>query len=97
MARKKRQQKLQMAELSPQGEDGGAKRTPLSTNDIAAGREKYEVKEVKDKAQRRGVLMYQIGWVGWDRTYDTWEPINHLVGAEQKLRECEEKRDAETE
>ena len=46
--------------MACEGEDGGPKRTPLSENDIAAGKGRYVVEKVVAKALRSGVLHYQV-------------------------------------
>ena len=61
--------------------------------------EAFEVDRVLDyswcRATKRG--LYRVSWAGYDDSENTWEPVEHLEGAGEKLKEFYQKRLAERE
>ena len=53
--------------LPAQGAAGGSKRTPLHHMDGAAGRERYEVEAIVDRALNFSVLKYNVKWKDCDK------------------------------
>ncbi len=47
----------------------------------------YEVEKVLDSRRRRGKLEYFIHWHGYDINERTWEPMEILTNALQKVQE----------
>ncbi|OGM40970.1 hypothetical protein ABOM_010505 [Aspergillus bombycis] len=54
---------------------------------------RFEVEAVLDKRvnlvgrSRKPVVKYLVRWVGWPPAYDTWEPPENMVGAEEAIEE----------
>ena len=47
----------------------------------------YEVEKVLDSRRRWGKLEYLIHWRGYDINERTWEPVENLANAPQKVQE----------
>ena len=47
----------------------------------------YEVEMVLDLQRRHGKLEYLMHWSGYDINEKTWEPVESLVNAPQKVQE----------
>lgn len=74
--------------LAPEGK--GKKRTPQSSFDPVAGKDVYEPEAIVAKRTAKGVMQWQVKWVGYDNEANTWEPIEHLAGCEDMIAEFEE-------
>lgn len=61
----------------------------LPMPDLVEEQEEWEVQEIRDAKKLNGVLHYLVKWTGWPSEYDTWEPANHLEGAQRKVKEFE--------
>ena len=82
--------------LKPQGKD--TKRTPQSSFDTAAGKDVYEPEKVVAQRTAKGVLQFQVKWVGYDAKSNTWEPLENLAGCEDlvadfKAREMQRQKE----
>lgn len=49
----------------------------------------YTVEDITDIAVRRGKLNYQVKWLGYSSSQNTWEPLENLKNCEGLIRECE--------
>ena len=56
--------------------------------------DEWEVEEVRDKRQIKGVIHYLVKWAGWPSEYNSYEPVNHLANAPRAIGdfECKQKR-----
>jgi hypothetical protein len=63
--------------------------TILPMPDLQDDQEEWEVQEVKGSKDIEGIQHYLVKWTGWPSEYDTWEPIEHLTNANQKIKEWE--------
>ena len=63
--------------------------TILPMPDLQDDQEEWEVQEVKGSKNIDGIQHYLVKWTGWPSEYDTWEPIEHLTNAKQKIKEWE--------
>ena len=52
----------------------------------------YEVKRIVAHRLRNGQYTYRVHWAGYSKDEDTWEPEEHLDGAEGKLKSYWRKR-----
>jgi hypothetical protein len=90
MARAPRKKKKAAAPSKAPGPKGtgAVKRTPLHIGDAAAVEDQeYEVETIVATGKQRGVASYLVKWKGWSEKHNTWEPLTHLVGAEELVRE----------
>ena len=68
--------------VKPHGKPGGIQRTPLHACDKAANEDLYDI---IPERQEKGVPKYLVRWKGFGPEDDTWEPIEHLAGAEDYI------------
>ena len=54
----------------------------------------YEIDDVIAECLEKGVPRYVIRWKGFGVESDTWEPIEHLAGAEEHVARFREEREA---
>jgi hypothetical protein len=55
--------------------------------ELIDGEEEYEVEDIIDHRDRRGCKTeYLVRWVGYGPGHDSWEPVDHLVHAQEKLQ-----------
>ena len=78
----------------PHGIPGGLQRTPLHAFDKAGNQDMYEIEDVIAERLEKGVPRYLIRWKGFGAESDTWEPIEHLAGAEEYIARFREEREA---
>eukprot|EP00731_Ephydatia_muelleri_P003883 Em0002g59a len=76
---KKRQVSEPKKPVKPHGKPGGIQRTPLHAYDKAANQDLYNVQDIIAERQEKD---------------DTWEPIEHLAGAEEYIARFVEARNA---
>ena len=80
--------------MKPHGKPGGIQRTPLHAYDKAANQDLYNVQDIIAERQEKGVPKYLVRWEGFGPEDDTWEPIEHLAGAEEYIARFVEERNA---
>ena len=68
--------------VKPHGKPGGIQRTPLHACDKAANQDLYDIFAER---QEKAVPKYLVRWKGFGTEDDTWEPIEHLAGAEDYI------------
>ena len=49
----------------------------------------FEVEKICGKKEERGVTLYNIKWIGWDASTNTWEPIENLLNVKDLVIEYE--------
>ena len=56
--------------------------------------DEWEVEEVRDKQQIKGVVHYLIKWAGWPSEYNSYELVSHLTNTLKAVAdfECKLKR-----
>ena len=91
---KKRQVSEPKKPVKPHGKPGGIQRTPLHAYDKAANQDLYNVQDIIAERQEKGVPKYLVRWEGFGPEDDTWEPIEHLAGAEDYIARFVEERNA---
>jgi hypothetical protein len=91
---KKRQVSEPKKPVKPHGKPGGIQRTPLHAYDKAANQDLYNVQDIIAERQEKGVPKYLVRWEGFGPEDDTWEPIEHLAGAEEYIARFVEERNA---
>jgi len=57
-----------------------------------AGEKEYEVEEIFDRQERRGRIKYLIKWKGYTAEENTWERLENLKNAMEKVEEFEKGR-----
>src|SRR5438552_18504471 len=62
--------------------------------DLEDPQDEWEVEEVQDKQQIKGIIHYLIKWAGWPSEYNSYEPVSHLTNAPKAVAdfECKLKR-----
>ena len=71
--------------MKPHGKHGGIQRTPLHAYDKAANQDLYNIQDIIAERQEKSVLKYLVLWKDSGLKMDTWEPIEHLAGAEDYI------------
>ena len=56
-------------------------------------KDKYEVERILNYKQVSGRPYYLVKWKGYDTSENTWEPIAHLDGCHQKVKEFHQQKD----
>ena len=51
----------------------------------------YEVESILDSKIVRGKLLYLVDWLGYDSSETTWEPVENLTNAQNKVKEFHER------
>lgn len=51
----------------------------------------YDVKEILDSQVRNNKIEYLVWWDGYDIEDSTWEPLDHLENAEEKINQFHER------
>ena len=69
----------------------GQKKIPLPPVEIAVEKE-YEVEEILDKKERREKTKYLVKWKGYTVEENTWEGLENLKNAGEKIEEFEKRR-----
>ena len=72
----------------------GQKKIPPPPVEVA-GEKEYEVEEILDRQERRGKTKYLVKWKGYMVEENTWEGLENLKNAREKIVEfkkgrCEE-------
>ena len=72
----------------------GQKKIPPPPVEVA-GEKEYEVEEILDRQERRGKTKYLVKWKGYMVEENTWEGLENLKNAREKIEEfkkgrCEE-------
>ena len=70
--------------------EGQKKILPLSVE--VAGEKEYEVEEILDRQERRGKTKYLVKWKGYMAEENTWEGLENLKNAMEKIEEFEKGR-----
>jgi len=69
----------------------GQKKIPLPPIEVA-GEKEYEVEEILDRQERRGKTKYLVKWKGYTAEENTWEGLENLKNAMEKVEEFEKGR-----
>jgi len=69
----------------------GQKKIPPPPVKIA-GEKEYEVEEILDRQERRGKTKYLVKWKGYTAEENTWEGLENLKNAMEKIEEFEKGR-----
>jgi len=69
----------------------GQKRIPPPPVKVA-GEKEYEVEEILDRQERRGKTRYLVKWKGYTAEGNTWEGLENLKNAMEKVEEFEKGR-----
>jgi len=56
------------------------------------GEKEYEVEEILDRQERRGKMRYLVKWKGYTAEENTWEGLENLKNAREKIEEFEKGR-----
>jgi len=67
------------------------RRQPPPPPDIIDDHEEFEVEEIVNKRTRRGKLQYLVKWKGYDKSDNSWEPVEFLENAGDAIEEFEAK------
>ncbi|KAL5526401.1 hypothetical protein ACEPAF_8124 [Sanghuangporus sanghuang] len=59
--------------------------------EVIAGETEYEVEVIRDMRKRHGKWEYQVKWLGYPEEENTWEPVEGLRNAPEKLWEYHER------
>lgn len=60
---------------------------PLPPPIEVLGALEFEVEAILDKKRVRGMDKYLVKWKGYDEHENTWEPLENLENASERLRE----------
>jgi len=69
----------------------GQKKIPPPPVEVA-GEKEYEVEEILDRQGRRGKIKYLVKWKGYTAEENTWERLENLKNAMEKIEEFEKGR-----
>ena len=69
----------------------GQKKIPLPPVKVA-GEKEYEIGEILDRQERRGKTRYLVKWKGYTVEGNTWEGLENLKNAMEKVEEFEKGR-----
>jgi len=69
----------------------GQKKIPPPPVEVA-GEKEYEVEEILDRQERRGKTKYLVKWKGYTAEKNTWERLENLKNAREKIEEFEKGR-----
>jgi len=69
----------------------GQKKIPPPPIEVA-GEKEYEVEEILDRQERRGKTKYLVKWKGYTAEENTWEGLENLKNAMEKIEEFEKGR-----
>ena len=69
----------------------GQKKIPPPSVEVA-GEKEYEVEEILDRQERRGKTKYLVKWKGYTAEGNTWEGLENLKNAGEKIEEFEKGR-----
>ncbi len=56
------------------------------------GEKEYEVEEILNRQERRGITKYLVKWKGYTVKENTWEGLENLKNAMEKIEEFEKER-----
>src|SRR6266511_659951 len=62
-------------------------RTPLPPPELVKGKEEYIVEEVLNSRLFRRKIQYLVKWEGYGFKHNTWEYLDHLNNALEKMAE----------
>jgi len=57
-----------------------------------ASEKEYEVEEILDRQERKGKMRYLVKWKGYTAEENTWEGLENLKNAMEKVEEFEKER-----
>ena len=69
----------------------GQKKIPPPSVEVE-GEKEYEVEEILDRQERRGKTRYLVKWKGYTVEENTWEELENLKNAREKIEEFEKGR-----
>ena len=69
----------------------GQKKIPPPLVEVA-GKKEYEVEEILDRQEKRGKTRYLVKWKGYMIEENTWEGLENLKSAMEKIEEFEKGR-----
>jgi len=69
----------------------GQKKIPLPPVEVA-GEKEYKVEEILDRQERRGKTKHLVKWKGYTAEENTWERLENLKNAMEKIEEFEKGR-----
>jgi len=69
----------------------GQKKMPPPPVEVA-GEKEYEVEEILDRQERRGKIKYLVKWKGYTAEGNTWEGLENLKNAGEKIEKFEKGR-----
>jgi len=69
----------------------GQKKIPPPPVEVE-GEKEYEVEEILDRQERRGKTRYLVKWKGYTVEENTWEELENLKNAREKIEEFEKGR-----
>jgi hypothetical protein len=49
----------------------------------------FEVEKICSKKIENGIAYYQVKWLGWDFSSNTWEPVDHLNNVKHLIKDFE--------
>ena len=53
--------------------------------DLEDPQDEWEVEEVWDKQQIKGIIHYLVKWAGWPSEYNSYKPASHLTNAPKAI------------
>ena len=59
---------------------------------IRTYRQKYIVEGIMNHKEESGETVYEVKWVNYPHSQNTWEPIRHLKGVKYLVEEYNNKR-----
>ena len=69
----------------------GQKKIPPPPVEVE-GEKEYEVEEILDRQERRGKTRYLVKWKGYTVEENTWEELENLKNAREKIEDFEKGR-----
>ena len=54
------------------------------------GEDEWEVERVLDESMKRGKSRFLVRWKGYSEAHDSWEIVDHLENAQEKIKEYRE-------
>lgn len=61
-------------------------RSQVSARVAAASKVEYEVSKIVDSKLDGKKRSYLVQWKGYNKSYNTWEPEEHLVNIQDKIK-----------
>ena len=72
----------------------GPYRTPQTPFQAGGDEQLFKVERIVGMRWTKGSREYFVKWEGYAEKDNTWEPMEHLVGCANEIREYEKARDA---